>query len=174
MLHVGLLRENQIEVLQHFKAQHEAKFGLKIPLVLPEAAILAVQPIFQPYDFHGYFAPVPLFFEAGAMTNTVEMGPPLLYSTLEFAANLPDSFAVDHPLLIDRTGSVNALRFVTKVPVGIFADELRSVDWYMPYMSLPLSTPVDVEAGCEIALSFQYDAGGSIESLQSSIQISRS
>ena len=174
MLHVGLLRENQIEVLQHFKAQHEAKFGLKIPLVLPEAAILAVQPIFQPYDFHGYVAPVPLFFEAGAMTSTVEMGPPLLYSTIEFAANLPDSFAVDHPLLIDRTGTVNALRFVTKVPVGIFADELRSVDWYMPYMSLPLSTPVDVEAGREIALSFQYDPGGSIESLQSSIQVSRS
>lgn len=173
MLHVGLLREKQIEVLQHFKGQHQAKFGLKIPLILPEAAILAVQPIFQPYDFHGFHATVPLFFDAFALSNTVEMGPPFLYSTIDFAADLPESFAVDERLIVDRTGTVNALRFVTKVPVGIFADELRSVDWYMPYMSLPLVTPVEVEAGSDIKVSFQYDAGASIESLQSSIQVTK-
>jgi protein arginine N-methyltransferase 1 len=173
MLHVGLLREKQIEVLQHFKAQHEAKFGLRVPLILPEAAILAVQPVFQPYDFHGFCATVPLFFDAFALSNTVEMGPPALYSTIEFVADLPESFTFEQPTLIDRTGTVNALRFVTKVPVGIFADELRSADWYMPYMSLPLATPIEVEAGTEIKLSFQYDAGGSIESLQSSIQVTR-
>ena len=171
MLHVALVREKQIEVLQHFKAQHEAKFGLQIPLIIPEASILAVQPVFQPYDFHGYFAAVPLFFEAGAQSPTVEMGPPLVYCTVDYAQILPESFALNHKLSIDRSGTVNALRFITKVPVGIFAAELRSVDWYMPYMSLPLAAPLEVEAGSELLVSFQYDAGASIESLQSSIQV---
>ena len=66
MLHVALVREKQIEVLTAFKQQHLAKFGRGVPRFIPEASILAVQPIFQPYDFHGYYAPVPFFFEAGS------------------------------------------------------------------------------------------------------------
>jgi len=173
MLHVALVREKQIETLQHFKAQHEARFGLRIPLIIPEASLLAVQAIFQPYDFHGYYAPVPLFFEAGAMSPTVEMGPPLVYSTIDYIQDLPESFGVDHVLNIDHAGVVNALRFITKVPVGIFPDELLSVDWYMPYMSLPLASALEVEAGSEVRVTFQYDAGASIESLQSSIQVTK-
>jgi type I protein arginine methyltransferase len=171
MLHSGLLREQQIEVVRRFKANHEARFGMRVPRIIPEACILAVQPIFQPYDFHGYYAPVPFFFEAGAAgSNTVEMGEPLIYSILQFAEELPERFVFDGMLTVNRQGTVNALRFVTKVPVGLFHDEGRSADWHMPYMSLALPNPIAVTVGDMLRASFQYDAGGSIESVQTSLQ----
>jgi len=171
MLHVALVREKQIEVLKAFKAQHEAKFDRRVPRIIPEASILAVQPIFQPYDFHGYYAPVPFFFEAGIPgVNTIEMGQPKVYSTIDYVHELPESFSVEERMVAERPGWINALRFITKNPVGIFPSEQRSADWYMPYMSLALPTPISVEAGDAIRIRFQYDAGASVESLQSSLQ----
>ncbi|HEY0468503.1 MAG TPA: methyltransferase domain-containing protein [Polyangiaceae bacterium] len=171
MLHVALVREKQIEVLTAFKAAHQARFGRRVPRFIPEASILAVQPIFQPYDFHGYYAPVPFFFEAGIPgVSTVEMGQPKLYATIDYREALPESFSVEELLLADKAGTINALRFITKNPVGIFPHERRSADWYMPYMSLALPYPLTVEAGDALRIRFQYDAGASVESLQSSIQ----
>lgn len=171
MLHSSLLREQQIEVLSRFKAQHEAQFNRRVARIIPEASILAVQPIFQPYDFHGYYAPVPFFFEAGAVgSNTIEMGEPYVYSVIEYTEVLPESFALDGILVVNQTGTVNALRFITKIPVGIFAEERRSADWHMPYMSLALPRQLTVSIGDILHVSFQYDAGASIESLQSCIQ----
>jgi protein arginine N-methyltransferase 1 len=173
MLHVALVREKQIEVLKAFKAQHEAKFGLRVPRIIPEASILAVQPIYQPYDFHGYYAPVPFFFEAGIPgVNTVEMGQPKVYSVIDYIQDLPESFSVEERLVADRAGTINALRFITKNPIGIFPSEQRSADWYMPYMSLALPSPIPVAAGDAILVRFQYDAGASVESLQASIHAS--
>jgi type I protein arginine methyltransferase len=171
MLHAALLREKQLEVLQTFKARHEARFGRPVPLIIPEATMLAVQPVFQPYDFHGYYAPVPFFFEAGvAGASTVEMGAPKIYSVIEYTKDLPDTFLVDGLLTAERSGTINALRFITKNLVGIFPLEQRSADWQMPYMSIALPQPLEVQAGEDIHVRFQYDAGASIEALQSSIQ----
>jgi predicted RNA methylase len=170
MLHAALLREKQLEVLQTFKARHFARFGTRVPLVIPEATILAVQLVYQPYDFHGYQAPVPFFFEAGVDgASTVEMGAPKIYSVIDYAQDLPEIFPVDGPLAVERSGTVNALRFITKNLVGIFGAEGRSADWHMPYMSLALPEPISVEAGDEVRVRFQYDAGASIESLQASL-----
>lgn len=172
MLHSALVREKQIEVLQRFKAQHEAHFGRRVPRIIPEATILAVQPIFQPYDFHGYHAPVPFFFEAGAQgVSTLEMGQPFIYSVIQYAEDLPESFSVDAQIIAERDGSINALRFITKVPVGIFPEEFRSADWHMPYMSLALPHPVPVSMGDLLRVRFQYDAGETIESLQSTLMV---
>lgn len=171
MLHVALVREKQIEVLQRFKSQHESHFGRRVPLIIPEASILAVQPVFQPYEFHGYYAPVPFFFEAGVSgTNTVEMGQPHIYSVIQYTEALPETFSLDTALTIEQKGIVNALRFITKVPVGLFPTEMRSADWHMPYMSLALPHALEVTVGDLLRVRFQYDAGDSIESLQSSLQ----
>jgi len=170
MLHVALVREKQIEVLKAFKAQHEAKFGCRVPRIIPEASILGVQPIFQPYDFHGYYAPVPFFFEAGVPgVNTIEMGQPKVYSVIDYLEELPETFSVEERLVADRAGWVNALRFITKNPIGIFPAERRSADWHMPYMSLALPAPISVEVGDAIRVRFQYEAGASVESLQASL-----
>ena len=173
MLHTALLREKQIEVLGRFKAQHESRFGRRVPRIIPEASLLGVQLIYQPYEFTGYYAPVPFFFEAGTGAgSTIEMGPPALYSLIEYADDLPETFPVDGMLPVDKPGTVNALRFSTRNAVGIFVDEKRTADWYMPNMSLALPHPITVNPGDRLRVRFQYDAGGSIESLQASLQAS--
>ena len=171
MLHASLLREKQVEVLKIFKARHRELFGGPLPRILPEATLLGAQLIFQPYDFHGYYAPVPLFFEAGAAgVSTVEMSAPRVYATVEYSGPLAELYVVDEDLTVERSGTVNALRFITKNVVGIFASEGRSADWHMPYMSLPLPHPLTVQVGDAVHIRFQYEPGGSIESLQSSLQ----
>jgi predicted RNA methylase len=174
MLHAALLREKQIDVLQRFKIRHQAKFGLRVPLIIPEATLLAVQLVYQQYDFHGYHAPVPFFLEAGsAGDSTIEMGIPKIYSVIDYIEELPEMFSVDGVLGCDKPGTVNALRFITKNTVGLFPSECRSADWHMPYLSLPLPQAIPVQAGDTLRVRFQYDAGGSIESLQSSLQANR-
>jgi protein arginine N-methyltransferase 1 len=171
LLHTGLLREKQTEVVAAFKAAHEQRFGRPIPVILPEASILAVQPVHQPFDFHGYHAPVPLFMEAGSVhANTVELGQPELYAVVEYRAEIPGAMSVEGFLPIDCDGTLNALRFITKNVVGIFESEGRSADWHMQYLIMPLPRPLSVKRGERVAIRFQYHTGGSIESLAASLQ----
>jgi predicted RNA methylase len=171
LLHVALLREKQTEVIAGFRARHEEHFGQPIPRIIPEASVLAAQPVFQPYDFHGYHAPVTLFLEPGSIyANTVEMGPPAVYAVAEYLGDIPSCITVDGFLAADRDGTINALRFITKNLVGIFVEEDRSADWHMQYMSVPLARPIAVRAGERVHVRFQYETGGSIESLISSLQ----
>jgi predicted RNA methylase len=171
LLHVALLREKQTEVIAGFRARHQAHFGRAIPRIIPEASILAVQPVFQPYDFHGYHAPVPLFLEPGSVyANTVEMGAPEVYAIADYLGEIPGSIAVDGSVVAEREGTINALRFITKNIVGIFPSEGRSADWHMQYMSVPLPRPIAVNPGDQVRVSFQYETGGSIESLVTSLQ----
>jgi protein arginine N-methyltransferase 1 len=174
MLHPALLREKQIQVLECFKVHHQARFGRRVPRIIPEATLLAVQPVFHPYDFHGYFAPVPLSFQAGAVgAGTIEMGPPHVYAVIDYLEASPTRFALNEPLTADRAGTINALRFVTKVLVGIFPEARSSTDWHLCYLSLPLPSPLQVQAGDVIDVRFRYDAGGSIELLRESIEATR-
>ena len=170
LLHAGLLREKQAEVIAGFKERHLAHFGVPVKQIIPEATILAAQPVFQPYDFHGYHAPVARFTEAGMIPcDTIEMGPPEVYVVADYRNDIPRSISVDGWVDADKDGVVNALRFITKNVVGIFPSEGRSADWHMQYMMLPLPNPVHVKAGDRVRVRFQYDTGGSIESLMSSL-----
>ncbi len=166
MLHAGLVRDKQIAVLEDFKARHEAHFGRAIPTIIPEATILAVQPIFQPFDFNGFFAPIPLFSPPGIGSGqTVELGSPEVYAIVEYARETPLDFVFDRLMTIDTAGTVNALRFVTKNVVGIFPETGRTCDWHMNYLSIPLAEPIHVSAGERIRVKFHYEAGCSMQSL---------
>ncbi|MFM2416737.1 MAG: hypothetical protein RL385_1460 [Pseudomonadota bacterium] len=174
LLHTGLLREKQTEVVAAFKAAHQERFGKPIKLILPEASILAVQPVYQPFDFHGYHAPVPLFMEPGSVhANTEELGQPEVYAVVDYRDEIPGAIAVDGFLPIDQDGTLNALRFITKNVVGILDREGRTADWHMQYLILPLPRPIEVKRGDRVVLSFQYETGGSIESLCASLQATR-
>jgi type I protein arginine methyltransferase len=174
LLHTGLLREQQAAVVAQFKAMHEERFGRPVTLILPEASILAVQPVYQPFDFHGYHAPVPLFMEPGSVhADTVEMGPPEIYAFVVYRDDYPTWVQVGGTLAIELPGTVNALRFVTKNVVGILESEGRSTDWHMQYLIMPLPQPVELGAGDALEISFQYEFGGSIESLLASLSAKR-
>lgn len=171
MIHVAMLREKQVEVIESFKRRYLAKFGGPLPVFLPEAVIMAAQPISQEYDFEGFHAPIVQFQETGVIwPGTVELGQPAVYSVIDFGQPVDNVFAWEGAIMIEKGGLLNAMRFITKNVLAIVQEQSTTIDWLNHYMTLPLANPMQVEAGDMLHVAFQYRAGGSIPSLQASIQ----
>lgn len=171
MLHVGLLREKQLEVIDSFKRRYLARFGGPLPVFMPEAVVMAVQPLQQRYDFHGYHAPIVQFQDTGvAYPGTVELAQPAVYGVLDFAEPVDSLIAWSGSFLVEASGTLNALRFVTKNVLSIVQERGATIDWLNHYMTLPLAKELDVVRGDVIDVTFQYRAGGSIPSLQAAIR----
>ncbi|MRW91885.1 methyltransferase domain-containing protein [Duganella sp. FT80W] len=171
MIHVGMLREKQVEVIESFKRRYAERFDGPLPIFLPEAVIMAVQPLQQEYDFEGFHAPIVQFQDtAGIYPGTVELASPSVYSIIDF--NQPNEliYAWQGKFVVDRNGEVNAMRFVTKNILAVVQDRSTTIDWLNPYMTVPLATPVQAREGDVLQVSFQYRAGGSIASLQASLR----
>ena len=64
------------------------------------------------------------------------------------------------------------MRFVTKNILSVVQERSSTIDWLNHYMTVPLAAPTVVQAGDVLQVSFQYRAGGSIPSLQASLQTS--
>jgi predicted RNA methylase len=93
MIHVGMLREKQVEVIESFKRRYAERFGGPLPVFLPEAVIMAVQPLQQEYDFEGFYAPIVQFQETTVIyPGTVELAPPAVYSIIDF--NQPNELSI--------------------------------------------------------------------------------
>jgi len=167
MLHVTLLVEKQLPVIGAFKEHHLATFGPPLPRFVPEAVLQAVQPVQQCFDYHGYIAPT-VHFQAGTVEQprTEELGDPLVYQTVEFAKTIPQRIAWTGRLTLTRSGSLNALRFITKNVLAILPAQRRSVDWLMNYLIVPLETAVEVSEGDTVEIAFDYVFGGALNSLK--------
>lgn len=171
MIHVAMLREKQVEVIESFKRRYLARFGGPLPVFLPEAVIMAAQPIEQEYDFEGFHAPIVQFQETGVIyPGTVELGQPAVYSLIDFNQPVDNVFAWEGGIVAEKSGLLNAMRFITKNVLAIVQEESTTIDWLNHYMTLPLAQPVRVEAGDLVHVAFQYRAGGSIPSLQASLR----
>lgn len=176
MLHSGLLREKQIEVIDSFKRNYLQKFGagLQLPRFIPEATFLAVQPVMQKFDFSGYRAPLPIFSDpASASSGTDQLGEPVLYSSIEYRQALPLEFDCRLRLSISKEACCNALRFITKNVLAILVEEKTTIDWHNFYLIVPLKNPVVLKAGENLTVSFNYKAGGSLEELLESLETSK-
>ena len=171
MIHVAMLREKQVEVIESFKRRYLARFGGPLPVFLPEAVIMAAQPIEQEYDFEGFHAPIVQFQETGVVyPGTIELGQPAVYSLIDFNQPVDNVFAWEGGIVMERSGLLNAMRFITKNVLAIVQEESNTIDWLNHYMTLPLAQPLKVEAGDLVHVAFQYRAGGSIPSLQASLR----
>jgi len=171
MIHVAMLREKQVEVIESFKRRYLAKFGGPLPVFLPEAVIMAAQPMSQEYDFEGFHAPIVQFQETEVIwPGTVELGQPAVYSVIDFSQPVDSVFAWEGAIMIEKGGLLNAMRFITKNVLAIVQEQSTTIDWLNHYMTLPLANPMQVAAGDMLHVAFQYRAGGSIPSLQASIQ----
>lgn len=170
MIHVAMLREKQVEVIESFKRRYLQRFGGPLPVFLPEAVIMAVQPLQQDYSFEGYYAPI-VQFHVNTMLyeGTVELAPPSVYSTLDFSQPVDSHIAWEGTFVMERSGIINALRFVTKNILAVVPELKSTIDWLNHYMTLPLANPIEANAGDAVLVGFNYRAGGSIPSLQASI-----
>jgi protein arginine N-methyltransferase 1 len=171
MIHVGMLREKQVEVIESFKRRYLARFGGPLPIFLPEAVIMAVQPLQLEYDFEGFQAPIIQFQQTNVVyPGTIELAQPGVYSILDFNQAVDSLIAWEGRFLVEKGGRMNALRFITKNVLTIIEERGTTIDWLNHYMMLPLAHPFDVQAGDIVQVSFAYRAGGSIPSLEASIR----
>ncbi len=166
MLHVGMLREKQIPVIESFKRRYREKFGEPLPRFVPEAFIQAIQPVHQSFDFDGYYAPVPLFQPPVAtQPRTTNLAAPAVYQSACYEESLPVDCAWQGEITIEQGGLLNAMRFITKNVIAINEAAQYTVDWFSQYLVVPLAAPVEVEAGQRIAVCFAYRAGDPISAL---------
>lgn len=173
MIHVAMLREKQVEVIENFKQRYLAKFGGPLPVFIPEAILMAVQPLQQTYDFSGYQAPIIQFQQPGVFSaDTLELAQPALYSVIDFNQSNGTQIQWEGSFSIERAGTVSALRFVTRNVLAVLLESASSIDWLNHYMALPVPAPIAVKAGDVLEISFQYRTGASIASLQNSLRVS--
>jgi predicted RNA methylase len=171
MIHVAMLREKQVDVIEAFKQRYLERFGGPLPLFMPEAVLMAAQPLQQEYDFEGFHAPIVQFQETQVVyPGTIELAQPAVYSILDFSQPVDPMIAWQGQFMVEKAGVLNAMRFVTKNVLSIVQEEGSTIDWLNHYMTLPLAAPVAVQPGDVLGVSFHYRAGGSIPSLQASIR----
>jgi predicted RNA methylase len=171
MIHVGMLREKQVEVIESFKRRYLARFGGPLPLFMPEAVIMAAQPLQQEYDFEGFYAPIVQFQPTNVIyPGTVELAQPAVYSIIDFSQPVDSAIIWEGQILVEKAGRLNAMRFITKNVLSIIESRGTTIDWLNHYMMLPLAQPLDVRPGDVVQVAFAYRAGGSIPSLQASIR----
>lgn len=173
MIHVGMLREKQVQVIEAFKIRYLERFGGPLPVFLPEAAIMAVQPMQVEYDFEGFYAPIVQFHETNVIhPGTVALAQPAVYSIMDFSQPTDPQIAWEGEFVAERSGTFNSLRFITKNILAVVQEEGSTIDWLNHYMSLPVPTPVAVKAGDVLQVSFSYRAGGSLPSLEATMRVS--
>lgn len=172
MIHVAMLREKQIEVIESFKQRYLQRFGGSLPVFIPEAVIMAVQPLQQSYDFFGYTAPIIQFQRPQTLQNrSIELASPAVYSTLDF--NQANSREINWTgnLELAQDGIVNALRFITKNILAVNQERAETIDWLIDYLVLPLREEIRGKAGNVLQISFNYLTGSSIRALENTLKV---
>lgn len=171
MLHSALLREKQIQVLEAFKKNYFARFPTAAPKFIPEATILAFQPVDEQFNFNGYEADIPIFFEPYSdQSSTRTLGDPVVYTMFEYRKTLPQIFTYTGEVTCSSRGMCNAIRFVTKNILGVLLDSHTTIDWHNFYLVLPLKEPVKVESGSRLKVTFTYRPGDQISALSTSLE----
>jgi predicted RNA methylase len=172
MVHAAMLREKQIEMITYFKLNYLEKFGPPLPVFIPSAAIMAVQPVHQDYDFYGYRAAVPIFQQANLpQSRTKELGQPVTTHIMDYSKSLPDRMFWNDKVTISEAGDLNAIRFVTKNILAIDQEKQTTVDWFSQYLVMPLKKTLKVEPEQKLTVTFDYSPGAEITELQRSLAV---
>lgn len=167
MLHVGMLREKQLGVIDAFKRHYKEAIGGPLPRFIPEAFFQAVQPVQQSFDYLGYLAPVPSFQDPMSIQpRTQVLGDPVLFHSASYAEDFSLDCTWSGNLHFHQTGQFNALRIITKNVLAVNEAEQRTVDWFSQYLVVPLEHPIDVHAGQTARVSFSYQSGDPVNALR--------
>lgn len=171
MLHVGLLREKQAQVISAFKANYRKRFGEKLPIFIPEVSILLCQPVQQSFDFAGYVAPIPLFqAPVESQPKTQQVAELAVYQTISYDQTIPIEIDAQVRFVARIDATVNALRLVTQNVLAIDMEKQKAITWANQCLVLPLANPFDCRVGDTIDLSLDYQAGQAIESIRHSVR----
>lgn len=174
MVHVGMLREKQLPVIDAFKKRYLEKFGGPLPAFVPEACVQAVQPVEHDFDFQGYYAPTILFQDPMVeQSKTKGLADPFVFQMFSYEEAIPHMCGWDGRVRIAADGMLNSLRIITKNILAILVDEQRTVDWYSQYLIVPLAHPFEVAEGDEVQVRFRYPPGASLDALTATLHVAR-
>jgi predicted RNA methylase len=171
MLHVGFLREKQLQVISAFKKNYQKKPYGPLPVFIPFATIQAVQPVHHPFEFHGYRADVPMFNDPYSQNpDLTPLGDPVVYHQVMY--NQPYGLYIKWlgALPINAGGTVNALRFVTKNLLSHHPETQAIIDWHNHYLVQPLETPIEVNPGDALEVEIAYESGASLFALRPTVR----
>jgi len=172
MLHAGLLREKQVDVIASFKERYLAAFGPPLPTFIPEATILGLQPIEHPFEFFGYRAPIPLFQDAAVADEvTRTLADPIVTHSVIYEDALPDWIGWQGDLQVTTDGDVTAVSFITRAVLRVRVEVGDTIDWYLQRLVTPLERQVAVRAGETLRVSFGYPPGASLGALAETLQV---
>jgi predicted RNA methylase len=172
MLHTGLLREKQVQVIESFKRRYLARFGGPLPAFVPEATLQAIQPVQQDFDYYGYCTATPMFQDARCLQpRTIELGQPLLFQSFTYDGALPERCALDAPVTIEVAGQLNAVRVITKNLLAIDSASGQTAEWIMGYLVMPLRRPLVVQPGDRPTVSFSYRPGDELAALAATLEV---
>ena len=166
MLHTGLLREKQMEVINAFKMRYQAAFpGLPLPIFIPMGVLQAMQPVCHDFNYMGYYAPAIMFSDPYSIhPETVELGDPTIYHQLIYDQPYPLECAWEGPITIKQAGRLNALRFITKNVLAAAGTNI--IDWHTQHIIVPLAKELEVTAGQTLSISLSYPAGAPLSALR--------
>lgn len=177
MLHVGMLREKQLDVIAAFKENYRKKFGddAALPVFIPEASVLMVQAVEHNYDVAGYYAPVPVFQaldreHESTTRNATELQP---YAVINYEESYPFEFDQQLSLDVSESGPVNALRFITQNALAVDLEKQAATSWPNQALILPLESTMDLAAGEQLDIAFSYRSGDSLEQLAATLRVTR-
>jgi type I protein arginine methyltransferase len=172
MLHVGLLREKQTEVIAAFKQNYQNHWNEPLPRFFPEASRLMLQLIEHPFEFEGYYAPLPIFQNPDLHANDGlrELSSLIDYEHLFYDELFSDSISWSGTINVQSNGFLSALRFVTQNFLSVEASE-ESPIWSNQFLIVPLQDPSPVAQGQNLKVEFEYRYGDPLESLQQSIRV---
>ncbi len=179
MLHVALLREKQLAVIDAFKQNYLAAGYNKLPAFMPDSTLLGVQAIAFDFEFTGYHAPLPLFQDTSAAGHrSTELTGLTPYATVFYEEDFPQQFAWKGRLQVTTAGRFNALRFLTQNLLAEHSAEnqpsadgqtipfsQQPVTWANQLLVVPLAQPFTVQAGQHVDVAFDYSAGQPLEAL---------
>lgn len=172
MLHTGLLREQQVSILHNFKQRYLEHFGGPLPAFIPEACLQAIQAVEQDFMHEGYYAPCLQFQSPVAQqARSRELSLPTVYQAFRWDEAIPMNCAFDNIVDIDRDGTVNSIRVITKNLLAILELQQRSIDWHNQYMVVPLPEPITVQSGDKLVVAFDYTPGSSLSALTDNLLV---
>lgn len=171
MMHVGQLRERQMEVIAGFKQRYRAAFDGQLPRFMPEACIQAVQPVQQDFTFHGYAVAAPHFQDAFApQPRTTELADAQVYQQFFYDGPMPERCTADIVFNVAQPGWLNAVRLVTKNVLAAHLSPPSTVDWLMNYLIVPLPKPLYTHEADRVRITFEYRPGDELHVLTGSVR----
>ncbi|MDA7951265.1 MAG: methyltransferase domain-containing protein [Pirellulaceae bacterium] len=171
MLHSAVLSEKQLEIIHLFKEAYARKFG-SLPVFIPEATLLGVQPTQHDFVFEGFYAPVPIFqLPSAIQPRTLPLADPVVYLAIMYDEPFSQKIQWNGTLKANKSGVCNAIRFITKNILTISVEEQTTVEWSNQHMVLPLSQALFVEEGDQFKIAFSYKAGDPIQALSKSLKV---